>query len=79
MKAVLVIDIEKDIDIKTLRADFEVYGDMRIKPYYQYRKGVELKPMPKNKDADVLAEFTVTRIFNTGWNACLDAITGETE
>ena len=48
MKAILVIDIEKkDVDIKTLRANFEVYGDIRIKPYYQFREGVELKPMPK--------------------------------
>ena len=39
-----------------------------------------LRPLPEMKDADILAEFTVSRIFNTGWNACIKAIiTGKTK
>jgi hypothetical protein len=82
MKAILVIDIPDDADIKALRANFEVYGDIRIKPYYQsnYRvgEGVKLKPMPSFKAVDLNDTRDVV-MFCHGWNTCLNEITGETE
>lgn len=76
MKAILVIDIEKDVDIETLRADFEIYGDIRVKPYYQFRKGVELKPMPQKKNSELAmwSEY----YLECGYNKCIDEILGET-
>ena len=75
MKAILVIDIEKDVDIKTLRANFEVCGDIRIKPYYQFRKGVELKPMPERIIS--ASEYGLDGAYKDGWNECIDEILGE--
>lgn len=76
MKAILVIDIEKDVDIKTLRANYEVYEDIRIKPYYQsnyhFGEGVSLKPMPERKPKDNSNEINLG--FELGWNACLEDI-----
>ena len=78
MKAIFVVDIEKDVDIKTLRADFEVYGDIRIKPYYQDRKGVELKPIPHKREAiGILNDYERGKIL--GFNSCLKIILGDTE
>lgn len=77
MKAILVIDIEEDVDIKTLRANYEVYGDLPIRPCYQsnyqFREGVELKPMPQKMSWGHTSEYI------DGYNACLEDITGETE
>ena len=78
MKAILVIDIEKDVDIKTLRANFEVCGDIRIKPYYQFRKGVELKPMPQKIEENyrLFGEDIVWQKA-IGYNKCIDEILGD--
>ena len=78
MKAILVIDIKEDTDIKTLRANLEVYENIHIKPChqsnYQFREGLELKPLPHKLQADWYTDG-----YKEGFNACLDAITGETE
>lgn len=76
MKAILVVDIEKDVDIKILRADFEVYGDIRIKPYYQFRRGVELKPMPQYMTMKNVVSCDYNEAFVNGFNACIDEILG---
>lgn len=85
MKAIIVIDIKKDVDIKTLRADFEVYGDILINPYYQFRKGVELKPMPEKKaplfdpnHCDIEEELKIIHEI-VGYNRCVDEIIGAVE
>ena len=80
MKAILVINAPEDFDYRRC----SIGGDGNI--YYE-RKGEQrtsiigniknLKPLPQkriNKDCLVVHE-----IWNEGWNACLDAITGETE
>ena len=36
---------------------------------------IPLKPMPKKKNTD----FHPNIVYANGWNACLEAITGETE
>lgn len=72
MKAILVIDVPSD------------YGDIADnKAIVTLRNGkvgtclgiynVPLKPMPERAFIDQGVPF------NEGWNACLDAITGETE
>lgn len=87
MKAILVIDIKEDTDIKTLRANLEVYENIHIKPChqsnYQFREGLELKPLPKEEDIYEVGideeDTNAKRQWNKGWNACLDEIVGETE
>lgn len=90
MRAILVIDIKEDADTKTLRANYEVYGDIRIKPYYQFGEGVELKPMPSKRKSMVewlhkdtqSYESTSTMWtheisdYDKGWNDCVDFLEG---
>ena len=86
MKAILVIDINEDTDINTLRANFEVYGDIRIKPCYQssYQigEGVKLKPMPSKRKS--MVEWIDAKVkthdlteYDKGWNDCVEFLEGE--
>ena len=77
MKAILVIDVE---DNGTYYADvYRKDEDDRFEGRYY------LKPMPKKKNiyqeiglmTDVMMD--VIDLTHVGWNACIDAITGETE
>ena len=70
MKAVLVIDIPEDYTGSVISANIYSGNNKLIHEIYVNK----LRPMPEKKDADILAEFTVSRIFNTGWNACLKEI-----
>ena len=87
MKAVLVIDMPDGVSLDEWYA-VKVTVD-RLKtteeelmqgiPFDESKtfKFVPLRPLPQkriNKDCLVVHE-----IWNEGWNACLDAITGETE
>lgn len=78
MKAVLVIDMPRDMRIEETKALYiTLFNGMIAR---EYTLDCPLRPLPEMKDADILAEFTVSRIFNTGWNACIKAIiTGETK
>ena len=71
MKAILVIDKPKDCFTCELGGSKVCIG------------GCPLKPMPKEEDIyEVGMDEEDTRAkqqWNKGWNACLDAITGETE
>ena len=68
MKAILVIETDakhiEDLYIETIWNDF-VLIDLG--------KEYHFKPMPQRAFIDQGVPF------NEGWNACLDAITGETE
>ena len=80
MKAILVIEMPDDIDISKMR----IGGDGNI---YYIRDGEmasilgnirNIKPLPEPKDIGYPNDdYDVG--FGDGWDACLDAITGETE
>lgn len=74
MKVIAVFDIEND-RIFDYSCDLHVwneFGDVRL-----VKKDVLLRPLPQkriNKDCLVIHE-----IWNEGWNACIDEITGVNE
>ena len=78
MKAILVIDMPTDC-IKCPLADGYCWN---IFPTKGIADGCPLRPLPKYRDnskkpqdyAEVWIDGAIT-----GWNACLDEITGETE
>ena len=69
MKAILVIDMPNVCENCLLNIDDLCAGTRE--PTHSI--GCPLKPMPKRAFIDQGVPF------NEGWNACLDAITGETE
>ena len=81
MKAILVIDMPtncKDCD-KLVRKGC-LKGDYRKE---QRPKACPLKPLPQKKILDeelfMLGNFRLIHARFTGWNDCIDTITGETE
>lgn len=82
MKALIVIDlpdgIELDeyiafINVERMSISLGALGNEKIYSDYFKFKFKPLRPMPKRAFIDQGVPF------NEGWNACLDAITGETE
>lgn len=90
MKAILVIDAKncldcplgEYIDTHTIRCrDSGEYAP--LKKGMHRLKGCRLRPMPARKLLLVPnseeQNVKLNRIWDDGWNACLDAIEGETE
>jgi len=79
MKAILVVDI--DDDIRNYGVTVYHYPSRR----FVYSMDANLKPLPKKKTEeeemakDPFNEDLFYDEYIWGWNACLDAITGETE
>ena len=79
MKAILLIDVPDDIFIEDCVIDYKVQelvrlnmvtgGVKRLRPLPQYRYTVE----------DTGLSLTDQILIQSGWNDCLDEITGETE
>ena len=74
MKAVIVIDLPCEIS-DVVDAEVQVvHGNWRFLVF----PSCKLRPLPETKDVGYPNEdYDVG--FGDGWNACLDAITGETE
>lgn len=69
MKAVFVIDIDDEDELGEAFATIT----SEEKDYYFFAKGV-IRPLPHKLQADWYTDG-----YKEGFNACLDAITGETE
>ena len=70
MKAILVIDVPYDMNIKETRALYiSLTNGLFIK---DMSVDIPLKPLPQKYDIGKMRE-------QKGWNACLDEILGETE
>lgn len=80
MKLLLVIDVDDDVakNYKTLTVNYDLRGDYgEWDESIKYVEDTKPRPLPQkmiNKDCLVVHE-----IWNEGWNACLDEITGENE
>ena len=78
MKAVFVIDVDDCVNVEacnsTVYVEFPFTADGWAKKY----SNVSIKPMPKKRDnnEEWLNEYHRDD-YADGWNACLDAITGE--
>ena len=70
MKAILVIETDAE-HIEDLYVE-HIWNDCYP---VDLGKKVHFKPMPKKKNTD----FHPNIVYANGWNACLEAITGETE
>lgn len=78
MKAILVIKLPEQTDIKNLLVSYRVFD--RANKNHEVMKGAKwLIPMPEKIDIPFKGRangyFTKCR----GWNACIDKILGETE
>lgn len=93
MKAILVVDIPDNYD-EYGSGDWYVAGEylsIGYKDKYGWFDGwklvgngmMALKPMPQKKILDeelfMLGNFRLIQARFTGWNDCIDTITGETE
>ena len=94
MKAILVIDLndttlnECDTDVSKCWAKVIVHAPIKgtahgIGSCIYANDNVELKPMPEKKILDeelfMSGNFRLIQARFTGWNDCIDTITGETE
>lgn len=78
MKAVFVIDIPSELDVNDLLIDYCAHTKGE---YKTIRKGGNhpIKPLPKRMIPEMVMGNKFAEGCVHGWNACLDAITGETE
>lgn len=84
MKAVIVVEMPNDIDISKVR----IGGDGNI---YYIRDGEKasivgnirnIKPLPKKKNTEIVIKGhtgEIARVYQDGWNACIDELTGKTD
>lgn len=87
MKAILVIDVNDDINFEEARANITMQQDNWGLTLGNARKkwydNVELKPMPKKKDKYSFnkqdTDYQRDCLFRDGYNACIDEILGEQE
>ncbi len=80
MKVVVTFDVdEKNLDDLVVTA--KVYRKKDVyKEFVSVENNLPLRPLPKKKnEVDIYGFDLVKNRYATGWNACLDAITGETE
>lgn len=73
MKVIAVFDIEND-RIFDYSCDLHVwneFGDVRL-----VKENASLKPLPQKMPRNELGNMS---LYKSGWNACLDEITGETD
>lgn len=77
MKAVLVIDLPDDINVDDVGISYIVqqWSGLPVKAQVEH---IPLKPLPKKAEI-VKGVNGFQEIYNDGWNACLEEITGETE
>lgn len=68
MKELIVIEIDENHFLKEMN---ELYDRL-------YGRKCELKPMPSKQETARSEAYSVED-YRIGWNACVDAITGETE
>ena len=88
MKVVLEIDVPDNILLDFSKANIEIkenaYLVNKDENAWKYTKpirfeSVPLRPLPDKKEYFYYPYNEYLRAVNEGWNACLDAITGETE
>ena len=85
MKAILVIDIDANELPEDAYANVYVFGKYgeQEDDFVQCIGDVPLKPMPQEQDIYEIGidkeDTNAKQQWNKGWNACIDAITGETE
>lgn len=85
MKLLLVIDVADDVakNYKALTVNYDLRGDYgEWDESIKYVEDTKPRPLPKPKEANHCAdeEFALLdRMYRCGFNACLDAILGETE
>lgn len=87
MKAVLVIDLDDDVNLDEWSAVKVIVDRIKV-PYEEMLKGitfdesktfkfVPLKPMPQKTSTRNNPLFSAD--YSKGWNDCIKEITGETE
>jgi len=88
MKAVLVIDVPDNILLGFSKANIEIkenaYLVNKDENEWKYTKpikieGIPLRPLPDRENPARLKDGTYFKAYDTGWNDCIDEITGETE
>lgn len=83
MKAILVVDVPVLDDGRHLCNECPIWNKERCFCEYDFNmeaKGCPLKPMPQKKEIhNENGYYDLSQLFYEGWNACLEAITGETE
>lgn len=79
MKAVLVVDIPSDMPIEDTKAlHITLFNGLFTK---DLSISQQLRPLPQKeseKHREEIEDWTGL-VYSQGWNACIDAITGETE
>ena len=84
MKLLLVIDVADDAaeNYKDFTVDYDLRGtpidDEKVNESIKYVEDCPLRPLPEMKHIS-LDDTHNDLIYEMGWNACLDEITGETE
>ena len=81
MKAILVIDMPNDMNVEETKAlNVTLFNGLFVK---ELKIDCPLKPMPEKKILDeelfMSGNFRLIHARFTGWNDCIDTITGETE
>jgi len=82
MKFVLVIDVADDVAeaYDGFTVDYDLRGtpkeDQKVNESIKYVEDARLRPLPKRIPPNEYGNITP---YGSIWNACLDAIVGETE
>ena len=80
MKLLLVIDVADDVaeNYKDFTVDYDLRGtpidDEKVNESIKYAEDAKIRPLPHKLQADWYTDG-----YKEGFNACLDAITGEKE
>ena len=88
MKAVLIIDVPDNILLDFSKANIEIkesaYLVNKDESKWKYTRPIKiedvpLRPLPDRESPARLKNGTYFKAYDRGWEACLDAISGETE
>lgn len=87
MKAILVIDVNDDINFEEAKANIKMvednWGLLLGNAKKKWYDNVRLKPIPQEKDDFINEDYTkeeeLEYHYNSGWNACIESILGEEE
>lgn len=85
MKAVIVVEVNDDIDLSLIHANVELYPNeltttYRGEPYYKGYLLKEVRPLPEKKKEIIVLKGhagNIVEAYQQGWNNCIDAIFGE--
>ena len=84
MKAVIVIDVDDDLDLSQIHANVELNSNELENTFHKGYLLKQVRPLPDSKKVITSGKVKVVNYlyangFADGFNACLNEITGETE